>query len=953
MTGRHKTKRRTGPSKNRWRFVFSLLLLGFLFSAPHLFAQNNGTIEGYVKEADTGEALPNAQVLIVGTTKGDATNADGYFKIAGLPPGQYEIEARYIGFKTFKNSVTLLANANVSIDFVLKQAVINFDEIVVTGTAVETDKRSLGNTISTISTKELEDAPVKSLHDVLQGRAAGVQVLPSSGTAGTGASLRMRGMTSISQDNEPVVYVDGVRVDRFDDQSLVVNGTTQSLTHIGGQDQSRLSDFSPDEIERVEIVKGAAATTLYGTQAANGVIQIFTKRGRAGQTRITAQIEGGSSRIPSSFNNSLANSMLQTAGLQRYQGSISGGNEYITYFVSGRYSDDEGSWPTNFDKKYNMRANFQAFPSEKVDIQVSSGYVYNHAQIPFNDNSIYGLLGNTLLANPDYGSDDRPNGEPFTTVDQGLQTENDARTHRFTGSVILKYRPVQNLEHRMTFGLDATNYELGNFWPFGIGLPNYPEGKRTVDRRTFSSVTMDYAANYRKKLNSTISSTSTFGGEVIISNTRFVSADGEDFPGPGLSTITNAAVPNANEARIEEVNAGVFFQQQFGFAEKFFLTAGLRYDGNTAFGDDFSGQLYPKVSASYIFQFDRFPLFHNANLKLRSAYGQSGLQPQVFAKDRTYTANAVDNQAGLRTENLGNQGLKPERSQEIEGGFDLGLLNDRIGIEFTYYYQRTKDALVDANANPSSGFTRTQQVNIGEVENSGIEFGFYSNPIQRQNINLGLNLTLATNDNNVISLGGADPIDSGSINRTQEGYPIAALWHRIFEGYDADGNPIYSSQDIYLGRTTPNFWGSFRTTLTLFKRVTVSGLFDWSKGAYMYNNSKRFQVIFDSGVVIPTGADVPPELNPSYNGNFVEKADFARFREISVAYRFPQALLGSMPLVRGASLSVAARNIALFSDYSGADPEVNSYGQANLARGEDFFTLPQARSFISTLKVEF
>lgn len=935
------------------KLFYMLIALLVLCTTPVLFAQNNGIIEGYVKEQDTGEPLPNAQVIIVGTTKGDATNADGYFKISDLGPGQYELEARYIGFKTFKQTVTVTSVASVTVNFVLKQVVINFDEIVVTGNAVATDKRALGNTIATISAKELEDAPVSSLHDVLQGRAAGIQVLPSSGTAGTGASLRMRGMTSISQDNEPVVYVDGVRVDRFDDQAFVVNGTTQSLTHIGGQDQSRLSDFSPDEIERIEVVKGAAATTLYGTQAANGVIQIFTKRGRAGATRISAQVEGGAAKIPENFNNPLANSLLRNAGLQRYQATISGGNDFITYFVSGRYSDDEGSWPTNFDRKYNMRANFQAFPSEKVDIQVFSGYVFNHAQIPFNDNSIYGLLGNTLLANPDYGTDDQPNGEPFTTVEQGLQTENDARTHRFTGSMILKYRPVQQLEHRITLGVDVTNYELGNFWPFGIGLPNYPQGKRTVDRRTFSSVTMDYAGNYKQNIGDNVSSTSTFGGEIIIGNTRFVSADGQDFPGPGLSTITNAAIPNANEARVEEVNAGLFFQQQVGFWDKLFLTGGLRYDGNTAFGDDFSGQLYPKVSVSYLFNFSQVPLFRNANIKLRTAYGQSGLQPQVFAKDRTYTANAVDNEAGLATENIGNQGLKPERSQEIEGGFDLGLLDDRFGIEFTYYYQRTKDALVDANANPSSGFTRTQQTNIGEVENKGLELGVYTNPIQHRNINLGMNLTLSTNNNEVISLGGADPIDSGSINRTQEGYPIAGLWHKKFEGFDVEGNPIFSSEDIFLGSSTPDFWGSFRTTLTLFQRITVSGLFDWSQGAYLYNDSKRFQVVFDSGVVIPTGADVPPELNTTYSGNFVEKADFARFRELSVAYRFPRSLLDGLPLVNGASLSVAARNIALFSDYSGADPEVNTYGQANLGRGEDFFTLPQARSIISTLRIEF
>src|SRR5690606_32095001 len=307
-----------------------------------------------------------AQVFIPGTSQGTLTNRDGGYLLAGVPAGSHTVRVSLIGYGSESRSVEVQAGQAATADFELRQSAIALDEVIVTGAGVATERRKLGNTVATIGTDALEEAPVSNVSELLQGREPGVVGLPSGGSAGEGAKIRIRGTSSLSQSNEPIVYVDGVRVDN-------AGGWGPRVSTGGGGNPSRLDDINPDAIERVEILKGAAAATLYGTEASNGVIQIFTKRGSAGAPRFTLQVEQGLTRYPGgrykdhagfvttpeeaarlsefygmdiqpwkAFAVDNISQLFETGHAQVYSLSATGGSENITYFVSGRYADEDG-----------------------------------------------------------------------------------------------------------------------------------------------------------------------------------------------------------------------------------------------------------------------------------------------------------------------------------------------------------------------------------------------------------------------------------------------------------------------------------------------------------------------------------------------------------------------------------------------------------------------------------
>jgi TonB-dependent SusC/RagA subfamily outer membrane receptor len=267
-----------------------IVLALFLVFVGTIFGQQFGEIRGTVYDRETNNPLPAASVVIVGTTIGAATDINGNYIIKNVRPGTYKVQARFVGYGSQTKDVTVRAGETATVDFYLAPTALQLDEVVVTGTGTALEKRSVGNTVGTITIKDIEIAPVRSITEVLQGRVSGLVALPSSGQAGSAAAIRLRGLVSISQDNQPLIYVDGVRIDNAN----IDYGTVWT----GGQHPSRLNDIVPADIERIEVIKGAAATTLYGTQAANGVIQIFTKKGITGQPTISFMIERGGVNVP-------------------------------------------------------------------------------------------------------------------------------------------------------------------------------------------------------------------------------------------------------------------------------------------------------------------------------------------------------------------------------------------------------------------------------------------------------------------------------------------------------------------------------------------------------------------------------------------------------------------------------------------------------------------------------
>jgi TonB-dependent SusC/RagA subfamily outer membrane receptor len=631
--------------------VILLLIISFVVSA---FGQV-GEIRGTVYDKETNNPLPAASVIIVGTQLGSATDVNGNYIIKNVKPGTYKVQARFIGYGAQTKEVTVRPGETATVDFYLSPTALQLDEVVVTGTGTALEKRSVGNTVGTVTIKDIEIAPVRSITEVLQGRVSGLVALPSSGQAGSAAAIRLRGLISVSQSNQPLIYVDGVRIDN----AQIDYGTVWT----GGQHPSRLNDIIPADIERIEVIKGAAATTLYGTQAANGVIQIFTKKGISGQPTINFTIERGGVSVPKKLystgyligifptgediklgarrtpdsvkvaSEGLANSLLSTGPYEAYFASIRGGTPSVGYYVSGRYENEVGSIPSNWFRRVSFRGNLNAVGSENWDIQATAGYTYSRLKRPNNDNNIYGLVPNALLARRNLATPTNPYGEPFTPLSIARELNNLQTTHAFTGGVTWNHRPFGTFRQKLTIGFDVTAEENEQLFPYGLGFIYYPYGMKGNQRRTFYSLTLDYSLAWHVAISDKVTSSFTAGLQGFADSDYRVFGQGRDFPAPGLSVISAGAVRTAEEYRYRVINGGIFAQEQIGFSNMLFVTGALRLDGNSGFGPDYGLALYPKAQASFILsELGFWPKSFWNSMKLRAAWGQAGLAPGVLIK---------------------------------------------------------------------------------------------------------------------------------------------------------------------------------------------------------------------------------------------------------------------------------------------------------------------------------
>jgi TonB-linked SusC/RagA family outer membrane protein len=426
------------------------VLLATCFAAAGAAAQGTGTIRGTITDALTKRPIDGVQVYVAGTELGTLTGADGRFQFS-VRAGDVELRTRRVGFASEVQKASVPAGQVVEVNFELRTAAVSLDVVVVTGAGAETEKRKLGNTVATIDASTLRNSPVKSFSEQLAARDPSVSVLPSGGLTGEGAQIRIRGAASLTQANEPVVYVDGVRVDRS-------GGWGDNVGPGGGGTPSRLDDINPEAIDHVEILKGAAAATLYGTEASAGVIQIFTKKGARGAPRWDFMSEQALSRYPLSrypaeagfarwdtqadcvaagnaatscattlpvadrlsqfygttirpfevFERNFVQSLFETGYTGTYSGSVSGGTPGVTYYVNGRYYTENGPFggrnlgpAADIDHKAQGTASLDILPTDRVKLRLTSGYTDSHNETPQNNNNIYAPLTNSMFSHPE------------------------------------------------------------------------------------------------------------------------------------------------------------------------------------------------------------------------------------------------------------------------------------------------------------------------------------------------------------------------------------------------------------------------------------------------------------------------------------------------------------------------------------------------------------------------
>ena len=990
------------------RVAWALVLLPGALAAQ----EQSGAIAGRVIDRDTQQPVPNAQVVIVGTQIGSLTDEQGQYRLTRVTPGSRQVRALRLGYQSSTQTVTVAAGGTATADFTLGTAVVNLDQVVITATGETQRKRESGAITSTIALEEIELAPITNFSQVLAGRAPGVTAQLTSGTLGAGAKVRIRGTNSISLANDPLLIIDGVRV----------NNNVASVIAVGGMLPSRLDDLNPDEIENIEVIKGPAAAALYGTAAANGVIQVTTKRGRPGKARFTLYAENGTIDEVSDFpynyrqigdlttprpdgttRTTNCNIRSRTAGLctirqdslaryspllsdaspfikgwrQDYGLNVTGGGEAVTYFVSGDFERQQGVFDANTTRKYGLRANVFGRLRDNLELTANAGYISSRVRLPQNDNNALGLLGGGLLGS----AFDNPTNRGYfaITADQSQQFRTRQDVERFTGSVSSNWRPLTWLSAAGSAGLDVVNRFDHDMLPAGKIVPfDLVGGFRQSERYQDFTYTANLSFTGGFDLTPTIRSSTTLGGQLVREVLRSTEAFGQNLlPGVGsLEGVTSLFA--VDEDNTENVTIGSYIQQQLAWRDRLFATVALRGDDNSAFGQDFGYVNYPAASLSWVIGEESF--FPQSRilraLRVRAAYGESGQRPAFRDAAKFFSPVSVSvgdvDQPGVTIGSevtgfgAGNALLKPEKSKEYEFGFDAGFLGDRLALELTRYHKTTYDALIARDLPGSLGATAFRLENIGRVRNEGFELLVKAKVFEVPSARFDLTVNGTTANSKILALGeGIEPIAVNSdFQIHKEGLAPGEYYQAPYTFSDANNDGLISASEVVvadepvgLGTPFPKRLLSVTPDLTLFKYVRVSGLVEYRGGHKLLNLTERFRCNFtqtcrglqDASAPLHEQARAQATLLGTEAG-FVEDADFVKFRELSVTLNAPERWAGRMG-VASVSLTLAGRNLKTWTDYSGFDPEANENAAFTNFSTDEFNTQPQVRYLTARLNI--
>jgi TonB-dependent SusC/RagA subfamily outer membrane receptor len=898
-----------------------------------------------------------------------------------------------IGYGTATQEVTVTAGQSVAADFTLAEQALGLDEIVVTGTAGAARRREVGNSIVQISAADIA-APPPNVDQLLQAQSPGLLVSAGNGSSGSGAQIRLRGAVSVSQSNQPIVYIDGVRI-KNDSYARNIS-PTEGAGRGGNVTASPLNDINPNDIDRIEVLKGSAASTLYGTEAAAGVIQIFTKRGSAGAPRWTMQIDQGFNKLlpfapdvdvrpPGDTTITAANPLgsysyelmnlepyLRTAHRQKYSLSVAGGAQTLQYFISGQWDGNDGVLPLDYENKTGVRGNFTFTPLSELSVQVTSAYNRNNVQNTPAGNNAQGLILNAFRRERNYFGSGTAD-----TIRQVLDQEVTTRIDRFVLGSTVTYSPAAAFDTRLTVGYDNAHQDNRQLRPYGYR--QLPTGKLYTSAGDYSTLTADLVANYRMGLGEDARLTLSGGGQSITDDTRVVQAEGTDFAGPGEPDVDAAANRLSWEQRVRVVNAGFFGQALLSLKDRYFLTVGARVDGNSAFGEDFGLQTYPKVSLSYVLSDEDFWGESLGAIKLRAAYGQSGRAPGTFDAVRTWVAQGYGGQPAYLPSNLGNPELGPERTGEIEFGFDWSGLSDRLAADFTWYQQKTTDALFEVRHAPSEGFSLQQQENVGEIVNSGIELNLQAGLIDRQAWGLDLGFSVYTNETEVLSLGGSPPF-AGNTGWIEEGYPVTLIRGVSIENPNALADPEFSclddrvqagdpcvNLDVPIGPQQPTHVLGFSAALRLPKGIELSARGEYQGGHYIYdgpsnegvNRDIRWPTCADYYELTDAGLGDQATAERRYwcdqrfyrRGTMIYPADFFKLRDVTARIGLGDLIPGSA----NSTLTVSAQNWYRWrnDEFPIFDPEMVTNTGFDNQNPQITEHIPPTASMVASLRVVF
>jgi TonB-dependent starch-binding outer membrane protein SusC len=1018
------------------RSFLSLITLTALALASRAMAQGTvGTVSGTIRERGSERALTGVQVRVVGTQRGAMTDATGSYRISGIPVGAVQLSAQQIGYAPQARAVTVTA-AVTTVDFALTQAVTTLDQVVVTATGQSERRRESGASTSTIEATQITTAAVSTFSDALSSRAPGVVVMSSAGESGAGTRVRIRGSNSISLSNEPLLIVDGVRLDNTPESSPI---------DVGGQFPSRLNDINPEDIESIEVIKGPAAAALYGTAASNGVLQVTTKRGRAGKTRWDVFGETGSltdiNDYPANYrsyghsasgalrtncslfarttgscvavDSTISNVPIESSGIlqdgnRRLLGaSVTGGSEAVTYFIASEYQKEQNVVPSNGLQRMNIRTNLRSQLARSLDAQLNIGFINSQLSRPQNDNNSYGVVSASMLgsaancapglaemhASLCSGGTDTVS---FGYYNRGISPydffnlNTNQNVQRLTGGLTSNWTPLGWITVNGTLGADINHRADTQTLPPDRLLVDQPseEGYRGVYNANVFNYTGSLNATATYDPMPTLKLTTTLGTQYSDVGFHRTDAYGAKLLAGSGSLAGTAARFLVGETTNDIRTLGFLGREQLAWRDRVFLTGSVRSDKNSAFGANFSRVLYPSISASWVTSeeefFPKIPAL--SLLRLRAAVGSAGQNPGYLAAEQYYlpVTSIVQGQdvPAFTVGGAGNSTLKPEKSTEREMGFDLGMFNDRFGVEYTHYNKLTHDELVNVNNAPSLGTSPNRFINVGRVRNWGDELLLRGALLTGQLVRLDMTISGSFTKNNLEDLGNDEngtpiPEFTGGFDATQifkTGLPLGAYYSNRVSYNDADGDGLISCPNgpgegtgcefsvsdkaEFLGVAFPKAEFTFAPSLQVgFARLTA--LLDRRTGQRLYNLTGVYRnAIFANGVSVqlPDASNLQGQAAAQaaaygYNGGFIEDASFTKLREVALSLTLPPRFAGRVGAA-SAVLTLAGRNLHTWTNYSGLDPEVNAGAQSNFSTA-DFLTAPQVRYFTARIALGF
>ena len=953
----------------KFKFITALLII---ISSPLISRAQDKPITGTVLDAK-GRPIFGASVLILGATQGTVTDESGKFKLNA--PANATLVITYTGYK----SQVVKVNGSSELKIDMSEDIGRLDEVVVTGLSTTIKRRNLANAVTTINATQLNGvAPSQTFDQALSGKIPGATINANTGAPGGGESVKLRGVTSVYGNTQPLYVIDGVFVDNTATSAGLnfVTGAAAGGALTSNQDNpsGRISDINAEDIANVEILKGASAAAIYGSRASAGVIIITTKKGQAGKTHITFSQDLGFIKVSrllgvrqftaqtaaslssdsltglkyaAEFDTAQASGHLydyekeifgNTGFARNTLVSVSGGNDRTTFYMSAGVKDETGIVQNTGYRNTSLRFNIDHHISDNVRVGISTNYLNTGADRGLSGNDNAGVtLGIALSSTPEFAQlhpdqyGNYPNN-PFAASNP-LQTvalmKNHEGVNRFITGIGLEAVFQRSAKSVTKFigggGFDFYSLQTNVLFPSELQFQSVNKGTsiqgftNNLNINFITSLVNTYTASKNLTLTTSAGFTQEDGNynNLLNAATQVIS---------GQSNVDQAGSLTATQFRSQFQNQGIYIQEEASIIEAITATAGVRFDRSSNNGDATKFYVYPKAGLSWNLTHSGImdPNGFFSNFKLRAAYGEANNTPAYGSK---FTSMNVSNIGGLPGSIIGLQegqpGIEPERQAEFETGIDFSVLNGKLNFELTYYKKNIYNFLMLSNPPSSSGFS-TAWLNAGDLQNKGVELSLNARPVTTRNITWNTTLNFWLNRSLVTRLI-IPPTPQGSF-----GYVLGS--YQIQQGASATQLLGLSPTGIVKwGDSEPIFQMNSYNEITFQNKLSLRFLLHWKNGGQnvnltnLENDFGGTSADWDAQTIqkgVPNGAYRISQVGTSAQ-EFVQNSGYVKLREIGLYYSFNTT---ANNFVKGIQLGVSMTNFFVWTKYTSYDPEVSNFG---------------------------